>query len=209
MQWSRAFYEREPGRWVAGLPCPAACCPPQLVPQAPGHRRGCTARVPVERDDSAWRWQAAKPVAAWRTADRIFYSYSRKCCKRWRVIRAEIAIRGEPVGRKTIFSCCCGHEAMPLGCSAGDSLHACTGGYPGWRRGVQAQQMRCRSSQPVQTPHRWRDTWRGADWPSVSALGWRLGANARPLSSQGQPVGTVQAVSWEDFHSCQRSIYMR
>ena len=194
------------GSRVAGLPCPAACCPPQLVPQAPGHRRGCTARVPVERDDSAWRWQAEKPVAAWRTADRIFYSYSRKCCKRWRVISAEIAIRGEPVGLEIYEKLFSAVAAAMKPCRWGAALvihsmlvQAVTLGGAG---GVQAQQMRCRSSQPVQTPHRWRDTWRGARWPSASALGWRLGANARPLSSQGQPVGTVQAVSWENFHSC-------
>lgn len=194
------------GNRVAGLPCPAACCPPQLVPQAPGHRRGCTARVPVERDDSAWRWQAEKPVAAWRTADRIFYSYSRKCCKRWRVIRAEIAIRGEPVGLEIyekLFSAVAA-AMKPCGWGAALVIHSMRvqAVTPDGAGGVQAQQMRCRSSQPVQTPHRWRDTWRGADWPSASALGWRLGANARPLSSQGQPVGTVQAVSWENFHSC-------
>lgn len=194
------------GNRVAGLPCPAACCPPQLVPQAPGHRRGCTARVPVERDDSAWRWQAEKPVAAWRTADRIFYSYSRKCCKRWRVIRAEIAIRGEPVGLEIYEKLFSAVAAAMKPCRWGAALvihsmrvQAVT---PDGAGGVQAQQMRCRSSQPVQTPHRWRDTWRGADWPSASALGWRLGANARPLSSQGQPVGTVQALSLENFHSC-------
>lgn len=194
------------GNRVAGLPCPAACCPPQLVPQAPGHRRGCTARVPVERDDSAWRWQAEKPVAAWRTADRIFYSYSRKCCKRWRMIRAEIAIRGEPVGLEIyekLFSAVAA-AMKPCGWGAALVIHSMRvqAVTPDGAGGVQAQQMRCRSSQPVQTPHRWRDTWRGADWPSASALGWRLGANARPLSSQGQPVGTVQAVSWENFHSC-------
>lgn len=201
------------GNRVAGLPCPAACCPPQLVPQAPGHRRGCTARVPVERDDSAWRWQAEKPVAAWRTADRIFYSYSRKCCKRWRVIRAEIAIRGEPVGLEIyekLFSAVAA-AMKPCGWGAALVIHSMRvqAVTPDGAGGVQAQQMRCRSSQPVQTPHRWRDTWRGADWPSASALGWRLGANARPLSSQGQPVGTVQALSLENFHSCQRSIYLR
>ena len=194
------------GNRVAGLPCPAACCPPQLVPQAPGHRRGCTARVPVERDDSAWRWQAEKPVAAWRTADRIFYSYSRKCCKRWRVIRAEIAIRGESVGLEIYEKLFSAVAAAMKPCRWGAALvihsmrvQAVT---PDGAGGVQAQQMRCRSSQPVQAPHRWRDTWRGARWPSASALGWRLGANARPLSSQGQPVGTVQALSLENFHSC-------
>lgn len=134
------------GSRVAGLPCPAACCPPQLVPQAPGHRRGCTARVPVERDDSAWRWQAEKPVAARRTADRIFYSYSRKCCKRWRVIGAEIAMRGESVGsgiHEKLFSAVAA-AMKPCRWGAALVIHSMRvqAVTPDGAGGVQAQQMR-------------------------------------------------------------------
>ena len=204
------------GNRVAGSPgchAPQRVARPSLCPKHPGIAvvalPGCPWSVTIRR--GAGKQKSLLQHGAPQTG--FFYSYSRKCCKRWRVIRAEIAIRGEPVGLEIYEKLFSAVAAAMKPCRWGAALvihsmrvQAVT---PDGAGGVQAQQMRCRSSQPVQAPHRWRDTWRGADWPSASALGWRLGANARPLSSQGQPVGTVQAVSWEDFHSCQRSIYLR
>ncbi len=201
------------GNRVAGSPgchAPQRVARPSLCPKHPGIAvvalPGCPWRVTIRR--GAGKQKSLLQHGAPQTG--FFYSYSRKCCKRWRVIRAEIAIRGEPVGLEIYEKLFSAVAAAMKPCRWGAALvihsmrvQAVT---PDGAGGVQAQQMRSRLPQPMQPPRI------GGATRGVVPVGLQpqcSGANARPLSSQGQPVGTVQAVSWEDFHSCQRSIYMR
>lgn len=89
------------GNRVAGSPgchAPQRVARPSLCPKHPGIAvvalPGCPWSVTIRR--GAGKQKSLLQHGAPQTG--FFYSYSRKCCKRWRVIRAEIAIRGEPVG---------------------------------------------------------------------------------------------------------------
>ena len=177
----RAFYEGEPG-----CHAPPRVARPSLRPRHPGivvvALLGCPWSVTIRR--GAGKQKSLLQHGAPQTG--FFYSYSRKCCKRWRVIRAEIAIRGEPVGLEIYEKLFSAVAAAMKPCRWGAALvihsmrvQAVT---PDGAGGVQAQQMRCRSSQPVQAPHRWRDTWRGARWPSASVFG-----SQRPAAVQPRP----------------------
>lgn len=182
---------------VAGSPgCHAPQCVarPSLCPKHPGIAvvalPGCPWSVTIRR--GAGKQKSLLQHGAPQTG--FFYSYSRKCCKRWRVIRAEIAIRGEPVGLEIYEKLFSAVAAAMKPCRWGAALvihsmrvQAVT---PDGAGGVQAQNMCCRlPSTRTTTAHRWRYTWRGASGPSAPVWGWGSGAKARLLSSQGQPAG--------------------